>query len=349
MSSDNYNAIIIPADYDGDFEKSFIGTGPFKLEKYTPKVGASFVRNPDYWGDKALPDRTEFTFYTDTPPMILALQGGQVDVIVQFVPSGAQALLNSSSYTIIKLKSASHRELSMRCDQAPFTDPRVRQAVALSLDRPAIVTALLTGYGEVGNDSVFAPKFPQTNTSIPQRTQDIAKAKQLLSAAGHPNGFSTTLTTEQYEEIPQLATVIAQQASKIGVKISLKVESQPNYYGKDTYGNSDWLDAVMSLVDYGDRGVPNVYLESPLTTGGPWNAAHFNNKTYNGLVKQYIAALDLQTQRSLAGKIETLLLDETPIVVPYFLDGLCATSPSVHGVNPTSLAAVFLKDAYKTA
>ncbi len=50
VSSDNYNAIIVPADYDGDFEKSFIGTGPFKLEKYTPKVGASFVRNPDYLG-----------------------------------------------------------------------------------------------------------------------------------------------------------------------------------------------------------------------------------------------------------------------------------------------------------
>ena len=46
VSSDNYNAIIIPADYSGGFEKNFIGTGPFKLEKYTPKVGASFVRNP---------------------------------------------------------------------------------------------------------------------------------------------------------------------------------------------------------------------------------------------------------------------------------------------------------------
>ena len=73
---------------------------------------------------------------------------------------------------------------------------------------------------------------------MPQRTQDIAKAKQLLSAAGHPNGFSTTLTTEQYEEIPSLAQVIAEAASKIGVKIKLKVENQTDYYGKATYGNS---------------------------------------------------------------------------------------------------------------
>ena len=65
----------------------------------------------------------------------------------------------------------------------------------------------------------------------------------------------------------------------------------------------------MSLVDYGDRGVPNVFLEAPLTSGGPWNAAHFKNKTYDGLVKQYVAAVDLQTQKTLAGKIETLLLE----------------------------------------
>ena len=98
VSSDNYNTIIVPADYKGDFEAHFNGTGPFKLDKYTPKVGASFVRNDDYWGPKALPDRLEFTFYTDIQPQILALQGGQVDVIVQFVSQGAQALLNNSSY-----------------------------------------------------------------------------------------------------------------------------------------------------------------------------------------------------------------------------------------------------------
>jgi len=307
VSSDNYNAVIVPKGTDyAKYQKTFIGTGPFKLSSYSQNVSASFVANPDYWGGAPHLDGTTFNFYASQPPQVLALQGGQVDVIVQFVVEGAQSLL-SGSYTIIKLKSANHRELSMRNDMAPFTDPRVRQAIALSLDRPGMVSALLQGDGVVGNDNPFSPKFPSTNTSVPQRVQNIAKAKQLLSAAGHPHGFSTTLTTEQYEEIPQLAQVIAEAATKIGVNIKLKVETQTAYYGKATYGNSDWLDAIMSLVDYGDRGVPNVFLEAPLTSSGPWNAAHFKNKTYDGLVKQYVAAVDLQTQRSLAGKIETLL------------------------------------------
>jgi peptide/nickel transport system substrate-binding protein len=350
VSSDNYNAIVVPKGTDfAKWDKTFIGTGPFKLSAYSQNVSATFDANPDYWGGAPNLASTEFSFFASQQPQVLALQGGQVDVIVQFVVQGAQALLNSSSYNIIKLKSANHRELSMRNDQAPFTDPRVRQAIALSLDRPGMVQALLNGYGVVGNDSPFSPKFPSTNLTVPQRTQNIAKAKSLLSAAGHPSGFSTNLATEQYEEIPQLAQVIAEAATKIGVKINLKVETQANYYGKATFGNSDWLDATMSLVDYGDRGVPNVFLDAPLLSSGTWNAAHFKNPAYDNLVKQYTAAVDLQTQKTIAGKIETLLLDQTPLIIPYFIDGLCATSSSVHGVNPTSIAAIYLKDAYKSA
>ncbi|HWF25406.1 MAG TPA: ABC transporter substrate-binding protein, partial [Solirubrobacteraceae bacterium] len=245
VSSDNYNAIIVPKGTDfAKWQSTFIGTGAFKLQSYSQNTGASFVANPDYWGGAPNLASTAFTFYASQPPQVLALQGGQVDVVVQFVVQGAQSLLNSSSYNIIKLKSANHRELSMRNDMAPFTDPRVRQAIALALDRPGMVAALLSGDGVLGNDSPFSPKFPSTNTSVPQRVQDITKAKQLLAAAGHPNGFSTTLTTEQYQEIPALAQVIAQAASKIGVTMKLKVETQTNYYGKATYGNSDWLDAI---------------------------------------------------------------------------------------------------------
>jgi peptide/nickel transport system substrate-binding protein len=348
ISSDNYNLIIVPEGTDfGKWQQTFIGTGPFKLGSYTQNQGAEFVANHDYWGGAPHLAKTSFQFYAGQPAQILALQGQQVDVICQFTAQGAEALLNNSSYRIIKVQSASHRELSMRNDMAPFTDPRVRQAIALSMNRPAMVQALLSGDGQVGNDSPFAPKFPSTDTSVPQRVQDISKAKQLLAAAGHPDGFQTTLTTGQQEEIPQLAQVIAQDASKIGVKIDLKVETLSAYYGKSTYGNSDWLDATMSLVEYGDRGVPNVFLEAPLQSDGPWNAARFKNKTYDGLVSQYVAAVDLQTQRSIAGRIERLLLQETPLVIPYFADILAATTSSVQGVQVNGFA-IFLKDAYLT-
>jgi peptide/nickel transport system substrate-binding protein len=353
-SSDNYNMIILPKGYDpAKWESTFIGTGPFKLGSYTPKSGATFTRNEAYWGTKALPSQTQFTFYDTQNPMVLGLTGGTIDVVGQFAVSGAEELL-TGSYNIIKLKSSAHRQLSMRNDQAPFTDPRVRQAIALTLNRPQIVQALFKGYADVGNDSPFAPVFPSTNTTVAQRTENISRAKSLLSAAGHGSGFSTQLVTENFVEIPQYAQIIAQSAAQIGVKINLKVESSTQYYGKATFGNSDWLDATMSLVDYGHRGVPNVFLTSPLETynaktgTGTWNAAHFANPQYDKLVAQYIASSDLSTQRNLAGQIETLLLNQTPVVFGYFYNYLTATAQGVTGVYPTAVGHLFLYNAAKS-
>jgi peptide/nickel transport system substrate-binding protein len=353
-SSDNYNMIILPKGYDpAKWQSTFLGTGPFKLGSYTPKSGATFTRNESYWGKKALPSSTQFTFYDTQNPMILGLTGGTIDVVGQFAVAGAQELL-TGSYNIIKLKSSAHRQLSMRNDKAPFTDPRVRQAIALTLDRPAIVKALFQGFADVGNDSPFAPVYPSTNTSVAQRTKDIAKAKSLLAAAGHGSGFSTQLVTENFVEIPQYAQIVAQSAKEIGVNIGLKVESSSQYYGKATFGTSDWLDATMSLVDYGHRGVPNVFLTSPLETynaktgTGTWNAAHFANAQYDKLVAQYIAASDLGTQKTLAGQIETLLLAQTPIIFGYFYNYLTATTKGVTGVYPTAVGHLFLYDAAKS-
>jgi peptide/nickel transport system substrate-binding protein len=345
VSSDNYNAIIVPAGTDfAKWQKTFVGTGAFKLGSYQQNVGASFVPNPDYWGTKALLSGTQFKFYASQQPMILALQGGDVDVIAQFVPAGATQLLSGSTYKIINLKSANHRELSMRNDQPPFNDAKVRQAVAYSLDRTGMVSALLSGKGSVANDYPFGPRFPSTDTTVPQRSQNINMAKQLLQQAGH-SSINATLFTEQYQEIPQLAQAIQQNAKQAGININLKVETQTAYYGKATYGNSDWLDGQMSLVDYGDRGVPNVYLVAPLTSKGPWNAARFKNPQYDSLVKKYVAALDLQSQKSIAGQIQRLLLQETPIVIPYWIDGLTASTPNVSGLNPTSIAQLYLNTA----
>jgi peptide/nickel transport system substrate-binding protein len=355
-SSDNYNMIIIPNNYDpANWQSSFVGTGPFVMKSYTAKVGASFTRNQQYWGTKALPAATEFTFYSDQTPLNLALTSGTIDVVGQFAVAGGEQLLASGApYNIIKLKSSAHRELSMRNDQAPFTDPRVRQAIALSLDRPAIVKALFNGLADLGNDSPFAPVFPSTDTSVPQRAQDIAKAKSLLAAAGHPNGFTTHLTTEQLAEIPQYAQIVAQSAKAIGVTIGLTVETSAKYYGTFLFGSSDWLDATMSLVDYGHRGVPNLFLGAPLQTinaktgTGAWNAAHFNNAQYNKLFGQYVAAVDLSSQRTVAGQIQTLLLDQTPIIFGYFYNYLTATAKNVTGAYPTAIGHIFLYNATKS-
>jgi len=345
VSTDNYNAVVLPADYAGDFEKDMNGTGPFKLEKYTPKVGASFVRNPDYWGGQVMPDRIEASFYNDYQPQILALQGGQIDVIQQVPVLQGVGLLNDPNIAIITTPSTAHQQVHMRTDLDPFKDKRVRRAIALCLDRPKIVQGLMKGKAQLGNDSPFAAAFPSTDKTVAQREKNIAEAKKLMEAAGMSKGFHTTLTTEKYLEIPDFAVLIQNAVKPIGGAIKVNVLDQGAYYGDAVYGKSPWLDSDMGITDYGHRGVPNVFLSAPLMSDGTWNAAHFKNGEYDKLVAGYIAALDIEAQRAAAGKIEKLLLDETPVLFVYFYDFLTATKKGVTGVQPTAMGHLLLGKA----
>ncbi|WP_250508642.1 MULTISPECIES: ABC transporter substrate-binding protein [unclassified Caballeronia] len=349
VSSDNYNAVILPANFTGSYEKTFMGTGAFKLEKYTPKVGASFVRNLDYWGAKALPDRVNFSFYADHQAQLLAMQGRQADVMGDFTVQGGVSILSNSQFKVLGAKSSSHRQIHMRCDTGPFKDKRVRQALALAINREVIVKGLFKGRATVGNDSPFAPVFPSSDLSVPQRHLDVAKAKQLLGEAGVANGFDITLTTEKYMEIPDLAVVVQNAAKAVGIRITLKVESQDLYYGSGTFGKSDWLDSPLGITDYGHRGVPNVFLNAPLTSDGTWNAAHFKNPAYDKLVAQFVASLDVASQKKVSGDIQRLLLDETPVIIPYFYDQLIVTRANVSGVRFNAISQMWFDRATVSA
>jgi peptide/nickel transport system substrate-binding protein len=340
VSSDNYNTIILPKDYDysGKYTDTFIGTGPWKMTSFNSQTGVEFAKNPTYW-QKGFPilDSYSLKYYADQQPQILALQSGTIDIISQFSASTGQALLNGgSSVKIIAVKSTAHRQVHMRVDQAPFDKKEIRQALALSMNRPELIAGLLNGQAILGNDSPFSPQYPSTDTTVPQRAQDLTMAQNLMSQAGVPNGFDVTLYTWNGFEIPQLAQLVQQAAKAIKINIKLQVDDPGTYYGKY------WLDSPMGITDYGHRGVPNVVLSAPLLSTGTWNAAHFKDPQYDSMVKTYVAALDLDAQKAAAGQIEQLLLDQTPIAFFYFYNHMTATKPTVVGVETTGMGHIRL-------
>jgi peptide/nickel transport system substrate-binding protein len=337
-SSDNYNTIILPKDYDGDWEKTFIGTGPWKLDRFEQGVGITLVPNRDYWapGRSAVADRQEIVFYANEQSLVLGFQGNEVDVVVQFSVSGGKALLTDSTVITTELPSAAHRQVHMRTDKEPFKDKRVRQAIALLVDRRALVNGLLDTKADYGNDSPFAPVYRST-AKVEQRQQDVAKAKELLAAAGMEQGFSVPLSGWQGFEMPDLAQLIQQDVREAGIRIALNITDQATYFGEATYGSSPWLDSTMGITEYGHRGVPNVVLGAPLKSDGTWNGAHFKNKRYDKLVEDYVAAVDLDEQRRYAKQIQELLLDEVPIMFTYFYYFLSGAKDYVAGVETNAM------------
>ena len=352
ISSDNYSAVILPADYNGDYEKSgFPGTGRMKMKSYDANRGATFVRNDKYWDPSSMAplDSIEFSFFADEQPALLALQGAQIDVVYQISVQNARAVLDNPAYNIISTPSAAARVLHMRTDEGPWTDKRVRQALALSVDRSSIVEGLMLGRADLGNDSPFAPIFPSTDTSVPQRAKDVAKAKQLLSDAGVGNGFKTTLNVINQLEIPSYAVLIQNGAKEVGINLDVILQDPGTYYGSAQFGSSPWLDSTAGITDYGHRSVPNVYLTAQLASQGVWNSAHIKDPKLDGLISDYIAAVDPATQKQTAGALQTLLLDETPLIYSYFFNFLAASTDKVVGIVPNASGQLFLSLAALTA
>ncbi len=350
-SNTTYQALILPSTYKiGEFAKGGTTTGGFKLTSYTPGVGAKFDRNPGWWGGKTPLDGVDATYYTDSAAVTAALLSGQIDLISQVSFADSRALFGNSKVQIISAKGTPHREISMLISTAaaikPFTDRRVRQALALTLDRPAIIKQLFSGLAVPGNDSPFASVYPSSDPTVPQRKQDLVQAKALLAKAGYAKGFQVTLTTEKYIEIPQLAQILAASAKKVGIDIKLNIITSDAYYG-GTYdggatgrGTTPWLNTPLNITDYGHRAVPNVVASSAFKSKGVWSSSNYANPAFDKAYDAYSAALTLKQQRKYTGIASRILLADTPVIIPYFYNWTMAASKKVTGYKASAIGTM---------
>jgi peptide/nickel transport system substrate-binding protein len=346
-----YQAVILPKDYQlpadlskpGDWTSKMNGTGPFTLKTNRGAAGFSFAANPTYWGGKPAIDAIEYQILEDQA-RVTALQSGQIDLAHQISYQGAQQL--SAGSNVIPLQTANHRYLNMNVKKAPFNDARVRQAIALALNRPDIAQGLWGKYAQVGNDSPMWPGYTFTDKSVKQRKQDIAKAKALLSAAGATN-LSLTLTCYRSFEMPDYAQRVAQALKQVGINCDVKVYTSAQYFDGVSFGAAGklapWLDTDFGIVDYGHRPVPLTYLNAALRSGGVWNAARYANKKFDRLIDSFQGAASLKDQRKYAKQMELMLLKDTPVIYSFFYNFIAAASPKVHGYVPDGIAIVNLR------
>jgi peptide/nickel transport system substrate-binding protein len=346
-----YQAIILPKSYQlpadltkpGVWTSAMNGTGPFKLKQNRGAAGFSFTANPGYWGGKPLIDDVEWSILDDQP-RVTALQSGQIDLAVQISYQGAQQL--KSTANVIPLQTANHRYLNMNVNVKPFNDVRVRQAIALALNRPEIVQGLWGPYAQVGNDSPMWPGYVFTDKSVAQRKQNIAKAKALLKAAGATN-LKLTLTCYRAFEMPDYAQRVAQALKKIGINCQVKVYTSTQYFDGVSFGAkgklAPWLSTNFGIVDYGHRPIPLTYLNAALRTKGVWNAARYHNKKFDTAINNFQAAANVKDQKKYARQLEQQLLADTPVIYSYFYNYIAATSKKVQNYTPDGISVVNLR------
>jgi peptide/nickel transport system substrate-binding protein len=348
----NAQTVITPKAYETGTTLDAMpnGTGAWKLETFDTGTGATYSRNETWWGGQTPLDTLEFVFFDETGPMVTAYQGGQVDCIVQFDVLSGEALLDDANTNVIATRAALHRQIWMRVDKGQFAKKEVRQALAFSLDREAMIQQLFNGRADLGNDHVIAPIYPYFDDSVPQRVRDVEKAKSLLGG----QTITAQLHAGQLLEIPDLAVLIQSNAKDAGFNLEPVVESL------DTFYNAQWCPpdpkdppcsgaAELGIVDYGHRATPDVYLNAALKTDGIWNSSQYMSPEFDAAFKEFQSAIGVEAQKAACKKIETILNDEVPIALPYFYNYLAGSSKKYQGIYSSALGQMFFSSASQVA
>ncbi|HEY2595818.1 MAG TPA: ABC transporter substrate-binding protein, partial [Chloroflexota bacterium] len=307
-----YQAGILPANWSGDFATSPIGTGPFKMTNYTPEQGSSYARNPDYW-ENGLPylDGIEIKIWQDPSGELTALQSGDSDMMALTPYDALDDIRKNPNLQVQSSRSASYDAMHMRVDTPPFDDPRVRQALALSLNRQDVLNIVLgTDGGELASDQPVAPML-RDHVDIGMKAQDLDQARQLLSDAGHPNGFEFDLPTHSGAEwLKNFALTLQQAFAPLGVKANLVVETSQVYY-------AHWTTVTTGVTEWASRSTASEILNAAYRTGVNWNSAHWSNTTFDSNLDQLDATVDLQKRKELMLPLEKALSDEVPTIITY--------------------------------
>jgi peptide/nickel transport system substrate-binding protein len=326
----NLAPYLVPVGFNPKTNKP-IGTGPFKFQSFSPGQQSTFVRNENYW-QSGLPyvDTLTLVDYSDETAQANSLVSGQSNAIAG-LSTDVMAQLQSAGQKVLISEAGGFNPFTMRVDQAPFNDVRVRQAMRLIVDREQMRDVVFGRQGLIGNDifGIYAPEYAH---GIQQRVQDVEQAKSLLKAAGHADLTVELVTADIAQGVVKAAQVFAQQASAAGVTVKLRQVTSSEFFGPNYLKwvfAQDYWDFNFYLPQVADSTIP----------GAPFSETHFNDPHYTSLYNEAVATLDQHNRNEICYEMQMIDYNEGGYIIPFFLPVIDAHRPNVAGA-PTGKSGV---------
>jgi peptide/nickel transport system substrate-binding protein len=218
-----------------------IGTGPFKFIEWVRGDHITLTKFDEYYR-KGIPclDKVTFKFIGDPSAQIANLKAGDIDVIAYDVsPENALLLEKDPKFKVLNGYTTTEVILSTNNSRKPFTDVRIRRAMAHAVDRNLLIKGAMSGYG-VPIGSHMDPGNPYYVDLTSYYPFNPEKAKQLLVEAGYPNGFEAVIKLpERYAYARRSGEIIADMLAQVGIKLKIELTE----WGQ-------WVDRVFKNADY---------------------------------------------------------------------------------------------------
>ena len=317
----SYNYGIVPVGYD---PQKPVGTGPFKFKSMVPALQSVFERNENYWksGLPYLDALTIIDSFTDDTSAFNALQAGNVDVYCEADLTIVPEAEKTTAIKAIVSDTGQWIPFTMRVDQAPFNDVRVRQAMRLIVNRRELVDIAFVNFAAVGND-VFGQHDPDYDASL-NREQDIEQAKFLLKQAGHEGLTVQLVTSDIAGGAVNCAEVLAQQAKAAGVTINL------NKLPSSTFFGPGYLHYTFAQ-DYWDYNPYLSQVAQATLPDSPFNECHFDNPRYIQLYNEANSTLDENKRRDICHEMQLIDFTEGGYIIPAYNKIVDLMSTRVNG------------------
>ena len=321
-----YTLGIIP---DGKYDPANpVGTGAFAYQSFTAGKTSTFTKYADYWGDPAFVDELQIQDFADDNAKVNALQAGQINTLDN-LPYNLVDTIKGSGGGVLIADGGQWVPFTMRVDQAPFDDVRVRQAFRLIVDRQALIDQTLSGYGSLGND-LYAPLDVNYASDLPQREQDIEQAKSLLKSAG-AEGLQVELFTG--DDIGSVAVpaanLFAEQAKEAGVEV--KVTKKTPFYDDD-YLSYTFAQDFWNTRNYIPQAVVGTF---PPELGGTYNETHWDNEEHRNLVSAAAREVDEAKRAELVHQAQEIEYEEGGLIIWGFRQQVDAYGQGVQGLEPS--------------
>jgi peptide/nickel transport system substrate-binding protein len=318
-----FGAYIVPSGAK-DFDRKPIGSGPFRFVSFAPGRSAVFRRYDGYWEGAPHLDEVEFLVANEESARVNALLGGQVEYAHELNPTTARAHEGKGQIEIVRLRNSAMQAFCMKTDRAPFDDPRVREAFFLIADREELVDGALSGAGVLGND-LFGKGYEYYADGLPQREQDLDKARALLKQAGAENLRVTLDTSAVAAGFTEAASIFRDQAKKAGVTIDVKMGSKDSYW-------ADILDNG-TLCCYRSGAMPiEAHISQRLLSDSTTNATKWKHKDFDALYQQAQSTRDRGERAAVYQRMQRRLYTEGGFLIWGFADWILGTARNVKGV-----------------
>jgi peptide/nickel transport system substrate-binding protein len=325
------NAGIAPSELieSGDFASSAIGTGPFKLESWTPDQTTVLSANADWWGGKPGVDGIEIRIIPDETSILAALRAGTIDLAQLEDPLVATLLDGDATVQLSRTPTLAYNVLQLRAEATPELGKlEVRQAISCAIDRQEVLDSAALGEGIV-TGPVTSPAYALPLSDLFCYEKDLDKARELMAAAGESDGFTLKMIAANAEPPTALSTAQSIQAQLAEIGITVEIEPMELGAYVDRWLAGDFESAVARNSGFADPY--QTYVRYFMANSQFRNVAGFYDEEIDSLMQQARAESDTAARTAIFNQMELKLTEEAPWIWLYTNNAYVAHQPYVSG------------------